>query len=299
VTTSSLLGSTFGLLLLQDYFGNNAANAYYDYQTSTDPGEIEDARGKSERNTIFQGIAEMSSYATMGFAAGYATETLLKIELDSTLTRYNTRQIQNLDMNDLYETDPSKYRSIRATSRIGVWTGIVPPVLGMIGMAASAGMANEQSIDLLNYSVAGGILIPPIFSHLHGGRFSMGLLIAGLSADVLALWGIVESDVISSGDFEPWGADRYSIGSPDTVSLSRSFERMGELKGFYLLSAAFGIRLAAGMFDTRYGWTYTNNYNRYKAVRPKETETTASADFNVRPYLDDRGGMGLALNISF
>jgi len=299
LATTSLLGSTFGLVLLQDYFGNNAANDYYDYQTSTIPDDIANFRTKSEIHSTIQGITEVSSFFTLGFAAGFTTETFLEIGLDSTLTNYNRRQIQKLDMNDLYETDPNKYRSIRATSRIGIWTGIVPPVLGMIGLAASAGMSNEQSKNILNYSVLGGIMIPPLFSHLHGGRFSVGLLLAGLSADVLALWGISEISDIASGQFDTWGADRYAIGSPDTVNLNRALDRMSDLRGLYLLSAAFGIRLTAGVFDAKYGWTFTNNYNRYKAVRPKEVEKTASADFNVNPYLDDRGGLGLALNISY
>jgi len=299
IATSSLLGSTFGLVLLQDYFGNNAANAYYDYQVSTDPDEVADARTKSEIHSAFQGITEISSFYTFGIAAAFATETFLNIGLDSTLTAYNRRQIQKLDMNDLYETDPDKYRSIRATSRIGVWTGIVPPVLGLIGMGASAAMANDQSKDLLTYSVLGGIMVPPIFSHMHGGRFSIGLLMAGLSADILAIWGMMEMDAIVSGDSEPWGAEEYAIGDSDTLNMARAFDRMGELKGLYLLSAALGVRLTAGIFDARYGWTFTNNYNRYKAVRPKETEETASADFNINPYLDDRGGIGLALNISY
>lgn len=299
VTTSVFLGSTFGLLILQDFFGNNAANSYVEYQESIDPDEVSELRKSAENQRALQITTEIGAMTVFGLASAWGTETALKIALDSTLTGYNRKQIQRLDMNDLYETDPDKYRSIRATSRIGIWTGIVPPVLGLIGATTSVAIQNDAAGDILKYSVIGGIFSPPIFSHLHGGRFNVGLLIAGLTADALAVWGLAEMDPLISNDYEPWGTDRYDIGNPGSTSMARVFERLGETKGLYILSAAFGIRLAAGIFDTRYGWTYTNNYNRYKAVRPKETEETASADFNVNTFMNDTGGLGLALKVSF
>ncbi|MDC7232444.1 MAG: hypothetical protein PQJ58_04385 [Spirochaetales bacterium] len=299
VATSAFLGTAFGLVLAQDYLGNNAANAYAEYQASTVPDDIPELRSNAETSQIMQITTEVGAMTFFGLGAAWGTETLLKIGLDTTLSNYNRKQIQRLDMNDVYETDPDKYRSIRATSRIGIWTGIVPPVLGLTGMVTAAAMGNDASGDLLTWSVAGGILIPPVFSHLHGGRFNMSLLIAGLTADLLAVWGVMEMNTFTSGEFEPWGIDRYDEGQYSTMSVGRALERAWETRAFYILSAAFGIRLAAGIFDTRYGWTYTNNYNRYKAVRPKESEETAHADFDVNPFMNESGGMGLALKVSF
>jgi NHL repeat len=299
IATSALLGSAFGLIVLQDYAANNEAIAYVGYQNSIDPDEIIDFKKSADLNKALRISSEVGAITVFGMASAWGTETALNIVLDTTFTGYNRRQIQRLDMNEIYEIGTDKYRSIRASSRIGIWTGIVPPVLGLIGAVASPFLQNPASEDLLKYSVIGGIFSPPIFSHLHGGRFNLGLLIAGLSADVLAIWGLSEMEALISDDYEPWGPDRYDLDNPDSISMSRIFERLGETKGLYILSAAFGIRLAAGIFDTRYGWTYTNNYNRYKAVKPKDSEETASADFDVNPYLNNRGGLGLALKVSF
>ena len=297
--TAVSLGATFGFVLAGDFFGNNWANEVYDgvIEGSNDPED--DARSEESA----QRAMDLLSFVSFGTAAGYATNTLLGLGLDSTLSRYNRKQIQSLDMDKDYVVDPDRYRSIRRTSQIGIWTGIVPPVLGAITFAAfTANEFNDISITA-GYILMGSIISPPIFSHLHAGRFSPGLLGAGLVADLLAVWGFMEltdqDDDNNMGGWY-WSPDQYSVGNRDTVNMSRAFDRSSEFSGVYLLAAAFGVRIAAGIYDARNGWIYTNNYNRYKAVRERQATTeTSSLDVNLLPYVHPDGGLGMAMNFSF
>ncbi len=298
--TAVALGTTFGFVLAGDFFGNNWANTIYDSTIEGKPDPEGDARGdKSAQKGM-----DMLSFVSFGAAAGYATNTLLGLGLDSTLSRYNRRQIQSLDMDKEYEVDPDRYRSIRRTSQIGIWTGIVPPVLGALTFTAIA--ANEfNDIDIsLGYALMGSIILPPMFSHLHAGRFSPGLLGAGIVADLLAVWGFMELTDSGNDDNNMggwyWSVDDYAVGHPDTVNMGRAFERSSEFSGVYLLAAAFGIRIAAGIYDARNGWIYTNNYNRYKAVRERQVQAeTSSVDVNILPYVHPAGGLGMAMNFAF
>ncbi len=300
-----LLASTGALAFTADTAGANAAYAYYTYENSTDADEISDARGTVEGEQLFHQIAEIGSMTTLGFSAGILTTTLLDIGLDSTVTRYNRKQAQTMDMNVLYESDPDKYRSIRTSSRIGVWTGIMPPVLGLcttIGFWSN----NNFEKDILMGLTAAGIGIPPLFSHLHGGRFSIGLFTAGLAADALAFLAMAGFD--DAVDFDSWDYDKYagydSDPQPDAsggaeFEMDRMIDRVSDLSSFYLLAAAYGIRLSAGIFDARYGWTYTNNYNRYKAVKQVEDERLSKVDWTVNPFLNQEGALGMALSLNF
>ena len=90
-----------------------------------------------------------------------------------------------------------------------------------------------------------GIGIPPIFSHLHGGRFSPGLMIAGLSADILAVAALSN---IGKMDRD-WGYAEYSSyeSDPDpfidpSFSYDRMLDRIDSLSTLYLLAAAYGVQ---------------------------------------------------------
>ena len=295
--TTVALGSTFGFILAGDYFGNNWANAVYENEVSDDGGG-----GSIRGNETGQRSMDIFSFASFGAAAGFATSTLLGLGLDSTLSRYNRKQIQSLDMDKEYEIDPDRYRSIRRTSQIGVWTGIVPPVLGALVFTGM--VANEfDGVEMwAGYVIMGSIISPPIFSHLHAGRFSPGLLGAGLVADLLAVWGFMEltsSDGTGMSGWH-WQPEDYSIGNKDTMNTGRAMDRSFEFTGVYLLAAAFGVRIAAGIYDARNGWIYTNNYNRYKAVRERRKPVESSGlDVNVLPYIHPTGRLGMAMSFRF
>ncbi len=310
--TGTLLASSGFLAVRSDIAGAQAAYAYELYQSSTEPSNVADYRERAEEEQLVHQLTDMGSMAALGIGASLLTTTLLEIGMDSTLIRYSQRQAQVLDMNRIYETDPELYRSVRTSYRIGVWTGIVPPVLGLTSTLGLAMGQVEVSPELVVGLTAMGVGIPPIFSHLHGGRFSVGLLLSGLAADALVLGAVANLDHLMN--FDPWDAQRYySYESPEDQAniddgnadssfiMNRMMDRLGEVSAMYFLIAAYGIRITAGIFDARYGWTYTNNYNRYKAVRPLEEESrdVSSLDWGVSPFLNREGNLGMAVSLFY
>ena len=313
VGTGALLATSGFLAARADIAGAQAAYAYDFYQPdfSTEPSVVADYRERAEEEQFVQQITEIGSMTALGIGASLLTNTLLSIGMDSTLTKYSRRQAQTLDMNRVYEVDPELYRSIRTSSRIGIWTGIVPPVLGLtatIGLAA--GQTNIAPETAAAISIA-GVGIPPIFSHLHGGRFSIGLFLSGLAADALMAGALMNLD--SFMNFDPWDAEDYysyesssdkaniDEGNADSsFIMERMLDRIGDISAMYLFIAAYGVRLTAGIFDARNGWTYTNNYNRYRAVRPvEEAEEVAAVDWGVTPFMNRKGNLGMALSLSY
>ncbi len=312
VGTGALLATSGFLAVRADIAGAQAAYAYDFYQPdfSTEPSVVADYRERAEEEQLVQQIAEIGSMAALGIGASLLTNTLLEIGMDSTLTKYSRRQAQTLDMNRVYQVDPELYRSIRTSSRIGIWTGIVPPVLGLtatIGLAIGETNISPQAAAAITIA---GIGIPPIFSHLHGGRFSVGLLLSGLAADVLMVGALINLDNLMN--FDPWDAEKYysyesdadqadiAQGNADSsFIMERMFDRIGDVSAMYLFIAAYGVRLTAGIFDARNGWTYTNNYNRFRAVKPvDEAEEVASVDWGVSPFMNRKGNLGMALSLS-
>ena len=300
-----------GLMAVEaDIVGAEAAYSYEWYNQSTDPDTISGYRENAEDKRNVQALMEIGSMATLGISASFLTTTLLEIGLDSTLTRYSRRQAQRLDMNAVYETDPEKFRSVRTSYAIGVATGVMPPIIGLLSTVGLAASSAEVDKELIVGLTAMGVGLPPIFSHLHGGRFSMGLFLSGVVADLLAAGAIMNLDSLM--DFDPWDAEKYYsyedsdaqadilLGSTDSsFILERMLDRVGDLSPLYLMMAAYGVRLTAGIFDAKNGWTYTNNYNRYNAVEKIEKEEVSRMDWGVSPFLDRRGDLGLALNLSY
>lgn len=280
-TGGSLLsfGGALGLALASDYFARQMVVSYDSYQTASDPTAAESAHNKVSLNWALSQTSLLGTYAALGTGVALLTSALTGA-LDAPSVRKNTIQgLQNLSLDYAYEVDPQAYRGLRRAQNIGIWTGIVPPVAGLVAVIGGPMVFPVLDSMTLSYITMGAVALPPVFSHLYARRFSLGLLVSGLLADALAVatnW--VSGDTAAVADAQTRYAD------PQTTLTGLLNQTVGPNLATYLAVAALSVRLAAGIYDASQGWVAALNYNQFKAQKQVRPILQAM----VVPYTDGR-----------
>ena len=275
---------------------------YEVYQNAVTESEVVSARAQTDLYANLERASLYSSIPLLTFGVSYLFDGILNTARDFYLKPLAYKNIQNQDMDIIYTLNEQKYRSLQNVQSVGTWTGVVPGVLALgITVAQTTlpliGIDISDLSDSLLYANMGLVGIPPIWSHLAGGRFSTTLFLTGLVADALmAGVYLYYKDNIFDFNFE------NSIYTGEVFDLNRTIETFEPLGGFYMLLAANVIRLTAGIFDTRYGWTLAMERNSYKAQSESEPEGEQKMDlnvsFNVSPVITPKGDFGVAFRIS-
>ena len=294
-----LLGSSYGLKYAADVQEQEYVTTWGPYTEEDGGNFLELFRSESGLEWILYRTTEMSSLAAFGIGTMLLTSDLLLLGEYLTLRSYTISNLQSVSMDRDYVLDEDKYKGLRTAQTIGTWTGIMPPLLG--GAVALGLGLFVPDIDPITLSliVGGSVIAPPIFSHLYGGRFNVGLLSAGLVADILALSALL---VISNAPGGQHPAFDYADATERDVSADSSWNEMWDEKlPVYLMVAAVGVRLAAGIWDTNHGWIRAHHHNRYRAGEEEEEEEfdTSEVAFTVFPFIDPQQRIGLAGRLSF
>jgi hypothetical protein len=120
------------------------------------------------------------------------------------------------------------------------------------------------------WSCLGLMAIPPIWSHLYGGRLHLPLLLTGLVADAAAAFALY----IPSRRGVNWKPSALGLSTGNATIdgfADQAWRTLQVQAPALLMVAAAGIRLTAGIYDTSEGWIQAKDYNRYRAVRRAES----------------------------
>lgn len=255
-------GGSFGLSLAAGLATESAYELYDEYLATTDPAELSSLRADVERQWVMSRAFMSGTIASVGIASILLTNAILTTTDYASARRKAIGQLQAISMDKEYETDADRWRSLRAAQRVGFFTGVMPPVLGGAAAITISQVGWEPlGPDTAEYALLAGVGSPPIFSHLVGGRFHVGLALAGLVADALA--GLGYWIAFERGDaWEP----APLLGNETT--LGRMWREIEIQAPLLLMAAGLGVRFTAGVYDTQNGWLETRDFNAYEAIRP-------------------------------
>jgi hypothetical protein len=282
-------GAAFGLALANDYFARTSVSYYSTYTTATDTTSVESARSSAELHWAASQTALLGTYAAIGTGAALLTQSLAATLDAPGIRREAIQGLQSISLDYSYGIDDKLYRGLRRAQNIGIWTGIVPPIAGLA--AAIGGPAIVPGFDAANipYIAMGAVALPPIFSHMYAKRFSPGLVVTGLVADLLA----VTSYFVAAGTTIPSDAPvRYA--DPQTTLTGAWTATISPSISTYLAVAALSVRLAAGIYDAQKGWVAALDYNEFKARK----QTAPILQAMVVPYTDGKA-IGLLCSLEF
>ena len=269
-----------------------------------------EANGDPDQVKMYEILSQAGVYSSLVFTIlGTSTLTsgILNTARDLYMKPLAYRNIRRQDLDLVYTLDEKKYRSLQNVRNVGAWTGTLPGVLslmlslGEIGLAVfdpGFEMVSKEIRQNMFYANAGLVAIPPIWSHLAGGRFSFSLFLAGLAADAL-----MAGAYYFPGDVSGFPLDSADYTGADIWDPDRILDMARPLAGYYMLLAASIVRLTAGAFDAKYGWTLAMERNHYKAQIGSEPEAALPREekvsFEAAPLLDPRGGIGLLGRVSW
>jgi hypothetical protein len=302
LTGTLLTAGAVGALAGYDAASFLTMENYTVYQSAITETDVIDARTQTDLYANLGRTCLYGSIPLLTFGVSYLFDGILNTARDIHLKPLAYRNIQNQKMDTIYTLNEKKYKSLQNVQSLGVWTGVVPGVLSL-GITVTQLTLHFLEIDIGNlsdsllYANMGLVGIPPIWSHLAGGRFSTSLFLTGLVADVL-MSGVYFYYKDTLFDF----ALEDTIYTGDMFDINRTVETFKPLGGVYLLLAANAIRLTAGIFDTKYGWTLAMERNSYKAQTGTEPEGEEKLDSNVSfdasPFITPNGEFGFAFRIS-
>ncbi len=262
-------GLSLGAFVGADLFAGIADAAFADYTGLGLGDDIASARADVERNWLISRVILGGGVLGVGVTSYLLTNSLLLSTDFAVARRTAVRELQAFEIGTTYEVDPDRWRSLRTANRLGLITGVVPPVLGigLVGYQTVIGLP-EAYADYYYPALIGTTAVPPVFGHLYGGRFHFGLFLAGLAADALVIgaWQISQN---RPADFAPTPLQVEITGEFGDV-LNGMWEQAQILAPELLMLGGLGIRLTAGAYDARRGWVQTRDRNRYQAVRPVE-----------------------------
>lgn len=262
-------GVTLGAFAGADIFASLADQAFAIYTGLGPDDDIASQRAEVERNWTISRLVLGGGVLGIGVTSYLVTNSLLLSTDFAVARRTAVRELQALDIGTTYETDPDRWRSLRTANRLGRITGVLPPVLGLglVGYQTIIGL--PEAYESYYYPVLiGTTAVPPLFGHLYGGRFHLGLFLAGLAADALVI-GAWQISTNRPEDFAPTGLS-VDAGGRFADILNGMWEQAQVLAPELLTLGGLGIRLTAGAYDARRGWVQTRDRNRYQAVRPVE-----------------------------
>ena len=275
---------------------------YEVYQNAVTAADVRGARAQTD---LYANLGRTSLYGSiplLTIGVSYIFDGILNTARDIHLGSLVYKNIQSQDMDSIYTLNEKKYRSLQNVQSVGVWTGVVPGVLAF-GITATqlslylAGIDIGDLSDSLLYANMGLVGISPIWSHLVGGRFSATLFLTGLVADAL----MAGAYFYYKDNMFDFNLDNI-IYTGDVFDVDRTIETFEPLGGLYMLLAANAIRLTAGIFDAKYGWTLAMERNSYKAQTASEPEGEQKMDsdvsFNVSPIITPQRDFGFAFRIS-
>ncbi|MEW5814126.1 MAG: NHL repeat-containing protein [Spirochaetota bacterium] len=282
-------GAAFGLAVGNDYFARQAVAEYGEYRTATDVQSIEDFKSNSKINWALGQTCFLGTLAAVGVGSSLLTSSLVTL-IDSFMIRQETiRGLQNLSLDYRYETDVNKYKSLKKAQAIGVWTGLMPPLAGLTaGLAIAFGVPNFQPIGF-SILTAASVVIPPIFSHLYGGKLNPGLVVSSLLADALAVGSLLLT--IKTPPIHNDTETRYL--SSDLTLQSTWEATVRNFLPYYMMISAFSIRITAGVYDMNHGWISTHNYNQYKA----QAKTGPVVSMRILPIIDGFQNAGVLCSL--
>ncbi|HCM28761.1 MAG TPA: hypothetical protein DIC34_19880 [Treponema sp.] len=259
------------------------SDAFSSYGATDEPEELRSYRDEMDASWARSSYAKLGACA-FGAASGAFLGSFFLDSWDET-TRYGltVRLLRSRELGAEYEIDRDRYRSLRGASAFGALTGVAPPLVSAGAAAALYLFAPDSEPVSALALAAAGIAVPPVFSHLYGGELDVGLFLAGLCADALAAGSIyLAMDAASLN--EPFDA-----GGDPVASILAGARANAPL---LLMSAAFGLRMAAGIHDASKGWLRAKDYNAFKAVRKKEGVSPLSVS-----VLDPAYGPGVYLTL--
>ena len=302
---SLLAAGVAGAIIGYDVFSSLAVKSYNDYLTAAEANAVTKAR---ESVDTFKTLGKVSLFtavplATVGLV--YLVDGLLNTAQKNYIYPQAYRNIQNQDLDLLYSLDEENYRSPQAAQALGIWTSLVPGILsvGLTTIELILLFTDSEMDDFFNplhYVNMGLIAIPPIGAHLYGGRLSLTLSIASLMADILAVGALLYYKDIPF-QLTPQKASVYTGAAFD---VSRSITSLTSLGGVFMLLAASSIRLAAGIFDARFGWYRALDNNNFKGRREPppgagEQPQPPTIGLNFVPLITPREGVGFLAQISW
>lgn len=277
-------GGSLGLEYASARLEQESLQSYADYRLAADPGELERLQSESENLWIFSKIFESAGYASFGIGTMMLTSDILMSIDYGTMKKRMISTLQTLPMDGKFELSEEKYKSLKRANNIGIWTGVMPPLLGGGTALVLSLVSDDFSIQRASQIVLGSVALPPIFSHLYGKRFHIGLFISSLVSDALAL-----SALLSLRSWDP-PEEQWSLSGEETT-LADTWTAMKSRFPIYLMVGAVCSRLAAGVYDTNNGWKTAHTYNQYEAKKP--------AEVSFFPVMDIETGLGLSARISF
>ncbi len=280
------VGGSLGLHFLASNLENRAIDQYYSYREEAVQEALTEFKSQSTANWIFSRISRIGGYSSFGIGAIFLTSSILMTTDFAVLKRRTIKDLQSVQFDGDYQLDEERYRSLQRANMIGFWTGVMPPIAGGGTALTLYFLKDSFTVKKAAQVTAASIVVPPIFSHLYGGRFHLGLLAAGLIADILAL-----STLLSIDRLELEDSDIYS--QNQTLTVSSTWASMEKQFPLYLLISAACIRLGAGIYDMNNGWKVTHSYNQYKALK----KVGPVAEVSVLPIIDADLGMGVSIRI--
>lgn len=300
------VGSVGGGALLGGLADIAAEEAYERYQQATTTEDAMDYREIATR----QWYLGMSAAGAATLGGAFLTSAILtSFELVTARPRA-TRNIQAFSMDDAYELDRERYRSLRTSRRIGFWTGVAPPLLaGPVALASFVIDPDPEPEWYNGASIAASavaVAVPPILGNAYAGRFHVGLAVTGLLSNGLMASGYyirsVRDDAFVARELTGVSTTHWSY-----APLSAIWRSLQQHAPLYLASAAVGIRFTAGLYDTRRAWIEARNTNLFRAIRPvqkPDSESTASGFapghvVALYPVLDVRRGVGFRVVARF
>jgi hypothetical protein len=244
-----------------------ASQADANAAVETDPVKKTDYEKEANDKWVAFNMMTLGTALSGSVGAGYLTWGILSAIDKASAERRAISQIQGLSMDEEYEFDRAAYRSLKSSESIGFWTGVIPPIIPLLA-GIGAAVSLPVDINVFTITMAAGIGIPPIWSHLYSGEFHLGLLVSGLVADALCAGGML---LMTGIDFTvPSSAD---LGSPIAV-LNDAWKTLPGWIGPYMIAAGIGVRLAAGVYDMQNGWIAAKDNNLYRALKRKKPEVS-------------------------
>jgi hypothetical protein len=274
------IGAAAGAAFASSALAQIADARYGEYRAATTVAEVSALRGQVEEAWLVSRGLIAGMYAAAGIGSVLFATTLLSTSDQATARDRAVRNLQATEMDASYTVDASRYRSLRGAQTVGVLTGIVPPLIGG-GVGIALLWTNAAGPAAGPVAVAVSVAIPPIWSHLYGGRFHTPLFIAGLIADGAALSALAIT-AWRPPDWRPASLGlRTGIAGVDAVADQVWSTAQTEAPAL-LMVAAVAVRLTAGIYDASEGWLQAKDYNKYRAVRKADTSVSLQVQPEVR-----------------
>lgn len=296
-------GGAAGLHYLADTLKADYLATYKDYRQAAEADTATDLHSQAEVEWTLSSLSDVGNFTVFGAGTMLLTSGILDFINVLGLRKRTVRNLQSLSLDREYVLDEREYRGLRTSLRIGFLTGTIPVFAGAVTFGLIAGPKGMDVNPLLiSAIVLGSVVVPPIWGHLYGGTFHVGLFSAGLAADAMAVAALVM--IVAAG---PEGHPAFQTSVPaGPVSLESTFGNIGTRLPIYLMVGAMCTRLAAGVWDATHAWVRTHEHNQYHADVNNGTNNTVArspntADFEVKllPLLTIGEGYGMAVRFTF